>query len=699
MSKRNAGAQITREAFELEGNSDDDETPKSFSMASSEVMSRRKIAMPKRKMAFKLPTNNTDESKMAGAFNFSKKEDNKNEIDDSSAKLKALNNQFSLKVSQSISNDPFVDLSVLFDKYKEYLKSIKNTSPVTAGKPAGTPLQKPAFGTAPVSVPISAPAPVPAPVPAFNNLKRTAEEENEEESSSSSDEDEVKKDIKVQGPQFTLQSKPISKDSVFAFGSELAKKVQEDADSDSESEVEIKGPQFTFSGAVKSDVFKLEEKEGKKETDRSQPVISFKKPDVGEQSKLSNPPTTSSDNKTPSFAFNTKPADSIEKKEEEISKPNFAFNVKPTEDKKNEAEAVKVSFAPSSSSSSNNENNEKKPTFVFGNNSNNATQSTSKPTLNFSFGAASTATEGTKPSGGFMFGGMKTEEKKKEEKKEEDKSKPSGGFMFGVQTPKDTTKSEITETNKPEEVEKPKPAFNFGGIKSSDADSNNKSKPAFAFGSSISTSAPSFSFEKPASATSASTTATSAFSFPGNSEKPAVPSGGFKFSLPFEQKSGNDEAKTTAASTISTTESTTTETGHENNEASAEGEGSSGINMQNGEEDETVLFTQKAKLMTFNTETKSYDSKGVGEMKVLQKTDDKSKVRLLCRSDGMGNVLLNSSVVKSFSFTPLAPEKDNLVKTPTIDSDGKLVTYIVKFKQKADGRLFIKSIDEAKKDM
>nr|1UN0_C Chain C, NUCLEOPORIN NUP2 [Saccharomyces cerevisiae]1UN0_D Chain D, NUCLEOPORIN NUP2 [Saccharomyces cerevisiae]2C1T_C Chain C, NUCLEOPORIN NUP2 [Saccharomyces cerevisiae]2C1T_D Chain D, NUCLEOPORIN NUP2 [Saccharomyces cerevisiae] len=51
MAKRVADAQIQRETYDS-NESDDDVTP-STKVASSAVMNRRKIAMPKRRMAFK----------------------------------------------------------------------------------------------------------------------------------------------------------------------------------------------------------------------------------------------------------------------------------------------------------------------------------------------------------------------------------------------------------------------------------------------------------------------------------------------------------------------------------------------------------------------------------------------------------------------------------------------------------------------
>ena len=67
MAKRVADAQIQRETYDSH-ESDDDMTP-STKVASSTVMNRRKIAMPKRRMAFKSFTSaSSDETKSANSF-------------------------------------------------------------------------------------------------------------------------------------------------------------------------------------------------------------------------------------------------------------------------------------------------------------------------------------------------------------------------------------------------------------------------------------------------------------------------------------------------------------------------------------------------------------------------------------------------------------------------------------------------------
>lgn len=121
------------------------------------------------------------------------------------------------------------------------------------------------------------------------------------------------------------------------------------------------------------------------------------------------------------------------------------------------------------------------------------------------------------------------------------------------------------------------------------------------------------------------------------------------------------------------------------------------LNACNGEEEEKVLFSHRAKLMLLNSSTGSYESRGVGELKVLQKINDKSKARLLCRTDGMNHIILNTSIIKSFQYNPIK-DKENFVKCP-VASDGKIDTYVIRVKQDADGRRLCKAISDAQGDM
>lgn len=721
MSKRGADNQLTREELDRDDISDE-ETPHQATMASSDVISRRKIAMPKRKMAFPSTLRgNTDESKTANAFSFLKKpqtEKTAANADDKPAKLKALNLQFKDKLEEFLNSDPACDLRPVFMKYGKYIDEINSsTSKTSVPEPKAfsftpqsiTETVAPGFGkvsapratTTPdvhtpkqTTFPFAPQAPKPEAASSqepskssFTFTKPTTTVSDSKANADSSESDsEDEKEIKITGPTFSISTKPITSDSVFAFGA--AKKEQKKDDSDSESDVEIKGPEFKFAGEVKSDVFKLHKKadENKNETKTDNSKVTENKAPTFSFGSTPNPFNTSgskdennSGSNEPAKQANTvpKPAfsftNNLISKESESSqeKKPLSFNFTAPKTDNNEVQEASESEKTKSSESS---------TFSFGNNTTTKTNPFSGNTSGFSFGkpASTSNTTESKPSISFS-------------KPQNNDTVPKSAFSFGTSanTVTETNEEKDSNTNGGNEDSKPALNFNFSSNTSSQ-------KPSFSFGSTS---------EKKEETTEHSTTS-GGFSF-GQSKAPAFsfgtpatntttnnpPSSGFKFSLPFNQENKSNEADSSKISekkedgnsaTVETTEEQST---------------SSSIQLQNGEEDETPLFTCRSKLMTINTKTNGYDSRGVGELKLLQKKDDKSKIRLLCRSDGMGNILLNTAVVKSFKYSPLTPENENLVKIPTIDKDGALVTYVARFKQKADGRLFVKSIEDAKNDM
>lgn len=563
MAKRFADSQITRENHR-ENDSDSDEDSTAHSVASAAVMSKRKIAMPKRKMAatFNRQPEPAKELSNAsgGAFGFLKSSVSNNE-DDKNAKLKALNLQFKDKINSFVNQDPCADLSPVLDKYKTFMLSI---------------------GTAQPAAPSNEPKPA---------------KKEEKEAESSSDEETS---VKVEGPKFTINTKPPTSDSVFSFGAKREQK-KDDSDSDSDA-VEIKGPQFSFSGTVKSDVFKLPASTKPKESETQ----------GGE-------PKVNDSSVKPAFTFG-----------------NGVSTVKDTKEK------------PAFSFGASKEATNGKPTFTFGTAKE---EKKEKPKFDFSFGSAAknNTTAGTA-------------------------EKPSFSFKFGAE-----------KENKDEQAEKTSaPSFSFGKT-SQVVEDKSEAKPAFSFGAPNSTNAPSFTFGKAKTDEKAS------------ADDASKASNGFKFSLPFGQKA--PEPAPPANNSEAGKDMTASAPADEGQSEKEKPEESKPMDLQNGEEEETPLFTQRSKLMTFDPETKAYDSRGVGEMKLLQSKEDKSKIRFLCRSDGMGNILLNTRVIKDFSYTPLTAEAENLVKIPTIEADNKLYTYVVKFKQKADGRQFVKAIEDVKKDM
>ncbi|KAL3231112.1 Nucleoporin NUP2 [Nakaseomyces bracarensis] len=722
MAKRFADEQLTREN-PRDSDSDEDQ-PSGIALASKDVMSRRKIAMPKRKMAF--PTTlrgNNDESKVANAFSFTQKapEGPKDEKkNDKAAKLKALNLQFKDKISEFINKDACCDLRSTFIKYGKYLDEINADSSVTAApstKPfTFTPQNTtenvvPGFGKVNNNIQPSVQTPKQT---TFNFTpqaptaeKKTSEpivektsenapaQKNESDSESDSDEE-----IKVEGPKFTLSgnTKPITSDKTFSFGVTKQQKKKED-DSDSDSDIEIKGPQFTFTGTVKSDVFKLKKSDGNSSSETKAAENIPESKDEAKEEKKPMPKFSfgSTSNPFSSTSTSATAPSSEDQKNDTASKPAFSFGSisSTTGDKKEETTTKPLQFSFSSETAKKtdtplNKDTEEntKPSFSFGatkpnpftsaggfffgktdNTPSSSTEENNKPS--FSFGATKPAEEPTdsKPSFSFMAPATKNDDAAKDDEtaspESKENKKPSLSFNFSSSS------------------EAPKSAFSFGNNLKQNSTGNDTTKPSggFTFGQS---KAPAFAFGKPSSETEEKASSTN-----------NPPSAGFKFSLPFNNSSSNNEEKKSTENTqvaANTEDTNATET-------PIDDAASKQMSLQNGEEDELPLFTQRSKLMTVNTETNGYDSRGVGELKLLQRKDDKSKIRLLCRSDGMGNILLNTALVKSFKYVPLTADNENLVKIPTIDESGKLVTYVARFKQKADGRLFVKSIEDAQKDI
>ncbi|CAI1598344.1 hypothetical protein SEUBUCD646_0L03790 [Saccharomyces eubayanus] len=722
MAKRVADAQIQRETYD--SNESDDDMNQSTKVASSDVMNRRKIAMPKRRMAFKpLATPASDESKIASSFNPLKQANNSEAKADNdhttqnNSKLKALNLQFKTKIDELVSSEPLADLRPLLTKYEEYIKSILKASEES------TESSKPSIQE--------------------NGGKLEEVEDDQESSDSSSDEE-----VKVEGPKFTINSKPITSDSVFSFGTKKEKPKKEE--SDSESDIEIKGPEFTFSGAVSSEIFKLnpsiEKSDKSDEKSEAAPkpfsFTSTTPSSTTEENEVKNPFSfTASTKKNESDNVNIKPSFTFGAQDvvdTQTKKPTFMFGqtaAKPSQQNssftfgvaKNESTNEDFNSKPVNSD----DGNETKSSFTFSMPNKNTSDAT-KPS--FSFGASTSSNAASKP--GLSFGSVTilTKEANTNDSNnnvEKPISKPAFGFLSNTDSEKNAEKEEGS-----------KPVFSFGKTSENDnegsvkpvissgfgSENNNKeaAKPAFSFGKSTATDLdagskpPAFTFgsiagdnkevtktdaKQPFSFGTASSNGAPSFSFgnttnsppnPSAAPAPAIPSTGFKFSLPFEQKGGQTFSDN--KNEESTTKMTPADPKGPSNVDTASEE-SKPLDLQNGEEDEIALFSQRAKLMTFNSETKSYDSKGVGEIKLLQRKDDPSKVRLLCRSDGMGNILLNATVVESFKYEPLAPENENLIKTPTVAADGKLTTYIIKFKQKAEGHSFTKSIEDVKREM
>lgn len=121
------------------------------------------------------------------------------------------------------------------------------------------------------------------------------------------------------------------------------------------------------------------------------------------------------------------------------------------------------------------------------------------------------------------------------------------------------------------------------------------------------------------------------------------------------------------------------------------------VETKTGEEDEKAIFVKRTKLSKYDptNKEKPYQTVGVGELKILVNEKD-SKARILIRSDGLGNVLLNTQIVKGMKYK-LMGSKNNILRIPAVTSDGKMAMYITQVKTGEDGKQLLEKVEKCQK--
>lgn len=96
------------------------------------------------------------------------------------------------------------------------------------------------------------------------------------------------------------------------------------------------------------------------------------------------------------------------------------------------------------------------------------------------------------------------------------------------------------------------------------------------------------------------------------------------------------------------------------------------------EEERSTIFSCRSKVLLFQADNKEnpYSSIGVGDLKILQ--PDGGKKRLLVRADGGLRVLINAYLIKDIKYDKIG--NGSMIRMPTPNSDGTLLTYILKVK-------------------
>jgi len=806
MAKRVADEQITKDGMP---NYSDGE-PDAPAIASSDVLSRRKILKPKGRLgsnttgagsnafgainkppqsifSFGGSGNNaasgitpSQPAQSSNPFNFANKPES-NTVNTASVdkdnKIKALNENFIQAITKLNVPNTIADFTPIAQKYIDYYKSIlKNeTFLEIASKEVKEPVQPPPtssfqFKPSNVSAPSAAATVTPfsfkpsaqssesksnGPVFSFNSnsqqqtttkpafsfntpassitgsttsapptfstepvsssvpneaskseTKRELINLDSDSESESDKEDSKTKEVKVQGPKFTLTSNPTTKSSPFTFDPKtLAKKNAPDSD-DLEDDVEIKGPTFQFNKPIQDSVFKLTSNSAdntskldeKKEEDevKSTPLFGATTQDKDQATTLTGlfgfGQNKGGETKAPSLFGGSFGSNGNTTEQKPVSTFSFGNSQNKTDSSANtetkKTETPSFSFGTTNSSSKplfgslNNEGNAK-PAFTFGSTTDKKDESasaTATTTPSFSFGTQPNKTDSAKEAQGdkpatSLFGnssdnankpattsfsfGAKTQEDKSEAPKFVFGSSKANPFTFGASN----NQGDSATT----------PSFNFGSNSSNNAFLFG-SKPTGAFNfaqkqedqknetsSTVTTSSSSFGLTKPA------------FAFPFGSAKPE--------DKPEEKKNEETVPEEETGGKFEPVAKLSNEQ----------------VDSKSGEENETAKFTIRSKLMEYDSKNSEnpYTNKGIGELKVLFNEQTK-KSRILIRADGSLRVLLNTLILSSVKYDSIG--NGSLIRVPTIDADdsSKIITYVIKVKTPQDGEQLLKCINELK---
>ncbi|CAF4535766.1 unnamed protein product, partial [Didymodactylos carnosus] len=105
------------------------------------------------------------------------------------------------------------------------------------------------------------------------------------------------------------------------------------------------------------------------------------------------------------------------------------------------------------------------------------------------------------------------------------------------------------------------------------------------------------------------------------------------------------------------------------------------VDVQTGEEDETVLFCERAKLYRYDNSSNSMKERGIGEMKILQHKQTKV-CRILMRREQVLKVCANHQISSTMEMKPHHGSDNAYVWNclDYADNSAKQETLCVKFK-------------------
>uniref|UniRef100_M0R3M4 E3 SUMO-protein ligase RanBP2 n=1 Tax=Rattus norvegicus TaxID=10116 RepID=M0R3M4_RAT len=124
------------------------------------------------------------------------------------------------------------------------------------------------------------------------------------------------------------------------------------------------------------------------------------------------------------------------------------------------------------------------------------------------------------------------------------------------------------------------------------------------------------------------------------------------------------------------------------------------VEVKSGEEDEEVLFKERAKLYRWDRDVSQWKERGIGDIKILWHSV-KNYYRILMRRDQVFKVCANHVITKAMELKPLNFSNNALVWTASDYADGeaKIEQLAVRFKTKEITECFKKKIEECQQNI
>ncbi|XP_054994029.1 E3 SUMO-protein ligase RanBP2 isoform X1 [Sorex araneus] len=124
------------------------------------------------------------------------------------------------------------------------------------------------------------------------------------------------------------------------------------------------------------------------------------------------------------------------------------------------------------------------------------------------------------------------------------------------------------------------------------------------------------------------------------------------------------------------------------------------VEVKSGEEDEEILFKERAKLYRWDRDVSQWKERGVGDIKILWHMM-KNYYRILMRRDQVFKVCANHVITKTMELKPLNVSNNALVWTASDYADGeaKVEQLAVRFKTKEMAECFKKKFEECQQNL